>query len=88
MGIRFHTRLGLDGRSANASAYQVEGAAGDAQLVECDLCRQMRSLDDLDDLELLGCGKHHSSSPIRDHAFLSSRFSRDGSATHSFKART
>jgi len=40
-----------------------EGPPGDAELVQRVLGRQVRLLDDPDDLELLGCGIPHSSSP-------------------------
>src|SRR6202140_4195816 len=65
----------------------VERGAGDAELVQCALGRQMRLLDQLDDLGLLGCRiSHASSSPSPLMLFLSRRFSRVRSATTSFKA--
>ena len=48
----------------------------------------MRLLDDPDDLELLGCGIPHSSSPPSAiMLFFSRRFSSVRSAKHSFSAR-
>src|SRR3546814_8470283 len=66
----------------------VERPACDPQLVESELRRQMRLLDEPDDLELFRCGIPPSSSPPSAiMLFLSRRFSRVRSATHSFKAR-
>jgi hypothetical protein len=64
-----------------------EGPARDAQLLQRALCRQVRLLDDPDDLELLG-GRipHASSSPSAIMLFLSRRFSNVRSATPSFRA--
>src|SRR3546814_4151996 len=60
----------------------------DAQLVQRALGGQVRLLDDPDDLELLGCRIPHSSSPPSAiMLFLSRRFSKVRSATHSFRAR-
>src|SRR5215471_12576237 len=65
----------------------VERSAGDAEFVQGALGRQMRLLDKLDDLGLLGCRiSHASSSPSPLMLFLSRRFSRVRSATTSFKA--
>src|SRR5450755_4714865 len=65
----------------------VERSAGDAEFVQGALGRQMRLLDQLDDLGLLGCRiSHASSSPSPLMLFLSRRFSRVRSATTSFKA--
>src|SRR3546814_5190697 len=59
-----------------------------AQLVQRALGGQVRLLDDPDDLELLGCRIPHSSSPPSAiMLFLSRRFSKVRSATHSFRAR-
>jgi len=66
----------------------VECPTRDAELVQRALGRQVRLLDGPDDLELLGCGIPHSSSPPSAiMLFLSRRFSSVRSATHSFRAR-
>src|SRR5690606_14810724 len=66
----------------------IEGAPRNAELIQRLLCRKVRLLDDLDDLELLGCGVSHSSSPPSAiMLFLSRRFSSVRSATASFSAR-
>src|SRR3546814_2072983 len=66
----------------------LEGPARDAQLLQRALGRQVRLLDDPDDLQLLGCGIHHSSSaPSAIMLFLSNRFSSVRLATHSLRAR-
>src|SRR5882757_3802866 len=65
----------------------VEGRAGNTELVQRALGRQMRLFHQLDDLGLLGCGiSHASSSPSPLMLFLSRRFSRVRSATTSFNA--
>src|SRR3954451_6069851 len=65
----------------------VKGGAGNTELVQRALGRQMRLLDQLNDLRLLGCRvSHASSSPSPFILFLSRRFSRVRSATTSFKA--
>src|SRR5271165_3354016 len=65
----------------------IERGARDAEVVQRALGRQMRLLDQLDDLGLLGGGiSHASSSPSPLMLFLSRRFSRVRSATTSFKA--
>src|SRR6478752_496860 len=65
----------------------IECSPRDAELVQRALGRQMRLLDQLDDLGLLGRGiPHASSSPSPFMLFLSRRFSRVKSATTSFKA--
>src|ERR1700746_1420867 len=62
-------------------------STGDAEFVQGALGRQMRLLDQLDDLGLLGCRiSHASSSPSPLMLFLSRRFSKVRSATTSFKA--
>src|SRR5665213_4050142 len=65
----------------------VERGARDAELFQRALGRQVRLLDQLDDLGLFG-GRisHASSSPSPFMLFLSRRFSRVRSATTSFKA--
>src|SRR5215211_1570893 len=65
----------------------VERGARDADLVQCTLSGQMRLLNQLDDLGLLGSGISHApASPSPLMLFLSRRFSRVRSATTSFKA--
>src|SRR5271169_3505801 len=65
----------------------IECGAWDAELVQRALGRQMRLLDQLDDLGLLGRRiSHASSSPSPLILFLSRRFSRVRSATTSFNA--
>src|SRR5690606_21063885 len=64
-----------------------EGPARDAQLLQCAPGRQVRLIDEPDDLELLRCRIPHSGSPPSARMlFLSRRFSSVRSATHSFKA--
>src|SRR3546814_8954813 len=54
----------------------LEGPARDAQLLQRALGRQVRLLDDPNDLQLLGCGLPHSSSALSAiMLFLSNRFS-------------
>src|SRR5215471_6898657 len=65
----------------------VKGRPGNAELLQCAPDRQMRLLDQLDDLELLGGGVSHSPSPPSAIVlFLSSRNSRACSATTSFSS--
>src|SRR6185437_12468015 len=65
----------------------VKGGAGNTEFVQGALGRQMRLLDQLDNLCLFGCRiSHASSSPSPFRLFLSRRFSRVRSATTSFKA--
>src|SRR5262249_61843935 len=65
----------------------VKGRPGNAELLHCGPDRQMRLLDQLDDLELLGGGGSHSPSPPSAIGlFLSSRNSRACSATTSFSS--
>src|SRR6476620_9566503 len=94
-GIRFQTRSGRERpviqrlRAALTVSVipAVERGAGDTEFVQGSLVRQMRLLDQLDDLGLLGCRiSHASSSPSPLMLFLSKRFSRVRSATTSFKA--
>lgn len=58
--MRFQTRLGRGLRSSNASTPPVipalEGRAGNAELLQSTPCRQVRVIDQPDDLQLLGCG--------------------------------
>src|SRR3546814_12740993 len=66
----------------------LEGPARDAQLLQRALGRQVRLLDDPNDLQLLGCGLPHSSSALSAiMLFLSNRFSSASLATHSLRAR-
>src|SRR5690606_26330420 len=66
----------------------IEGPARDAQLLQRAPGREVRLFDDPDDLQLLGCRVSHSSSPPSAiMLFLSRRFSRVRSATHSFSSR-
>src|SRR5690606_749743 len=66
----------------------VEGAPGNAELIQCLLRRKVRLLDDPDNLELFGCRVSHSSSPPSAiMLFFSRRFSSVRSATASFSAR-
>jgi len=65
----------------------IECGAGNAQHVEGLLRRQMGPLNGSDDFQLFGCRVSHSSnSPAPVMLFLSRRFSRVRSATHSFSA--
>ena len=72
--MRFHTWLGADGQSFQRlrAAFEVaiipavESPMGDADLVQRALGRQVRLLDDSDDLELLGRGIW--STPSRAHS--------------------
>src|SRR6478609_249005 len=65
----------------------IECGPRDAELVQRALGRQMRLLDQLNDLGLLGCRiPHASSSPSPFMLFLSRRFSRVRSATTSLRA--
>src|SRR3546814_2479239 len=62
----------------------LEGPARDAQLLQRALGRQVRLLDDPNDLQLLGCGLPHSSSALSAiMLFLNNRFSSVRLATHS-----
>src|SRR4029079_11601339 len=66
----------------------VKRGTGYAKLVQRAFGRQMRLLDQPDDLGLLGCRvSHASSSPSPLMLFLSKRFSRVRSATTSSKAQ-
>src|SRR3546814_5337328 len=49
----------------------LEGPARDAQLLQRALGRQVRLLDDPNDLQLLGCGLPHSSSALRSEEHTS-----------------
>ena len=65
----------------------VKRPAGNAELIQRPLGRQVRLLDDPDDLQLFRSRIPHSSSPPSAiMLFLSRRFSSVRSATHSFKA--
>src|SRR5215470_17568044 len=78
---------GFNATLAVAIIPAVERGARDAELVQRAFGRQMRLLDQPDDLGLLGGGiPHASSSPSPFMLFLSRRFSRVRSATASFNA--
>src|ERR1700761_1980271 len=64
----------------------VEGGAGNAELVQRALGRQMRLFHQRNDLGLLGCGISHASSSPSPLIFLSRRFSRVRSVTTLFNA--
>src|SRR5436190_23306556 len=65
----------------------VKSGAGNAELVQRAPDRQMRLLDQPDDLELLRCGVPHSpSAPSAIMLFLSSRRASACSATTSFSS--
>jgi hypothetical protein len=66
----------------------VECPAGDAELVQRALGRQVRLLDDPDDLELLGCGIPHSSSPPSAIMLFLSRPVFQRQIGHAFLQRT
>src|SRR3546814_20818905 len=66
----------------------LEGPARDAQLLQRALGRQVRLLDDPNDLQLLGCGLPHSSSALSAiMLFLSNRISSGRLATYSLRTR-
>ena len=74
------------GRKAIVPA--IKGGLRNAQLVQSGPDAQVGLLDQADDLQLLGCGIPHSSSPpCPIMFFLRRRFSSESSATNSFKSR-
>ena len=75
--------------NAATDALDACGLTGNAELLQRPQHREVRLLNKLDDLQLLGGGISHSSSPpSATMLFLSRRFSSVRSATRTFMSRT
>src|SRR5690554_4969357 len=78
----------LDATDQEAVIPAIEGGARNAELLKRPPCRQVRLLDQPYDLQLLGCGISHSSSPPSAiMLFLRIRSSSACSATTSLRSR-